>query len=247
MILTTGQRRHEALAELLEFQRADFEGILEAMDGLPVCVRLLDPPLHEFLPRIHTEDKVAVKSLEQDGIVDEAFAKQMGMTSDEVVLAIQRMQEVNPMLGLRGCRLGITIPELTEMQVTALVEGALNNKKRGLSPRFEVMIPLIGTVSEFKSQRDLIVSAAEKVFQARPGERIEFSIGTMIEVPRAALTAHEIAAAGADFFSYGTNDLTQMTFGISRDDCSKFLPQYIKSGMLDKDPFGKPLAPFLSL
>lgn len=160
----------------------------------------------------------------------------MGMPREEVVHAIQRMQEVNPMLGLRGCRLGITIPELTEMQVQALVEAALNNKKRGLSPRIELMIPLIGSEQEFAMQKALIVSASEKVF-AHYGDRIEMKIGTMIEVPRAALMAKPIAVAGAEFFSYGTNDLTQMTFGFSRDDAGSFLPTYIKKGLLDKDPF----------
>ena len=140
------------------------------------------------------------------------------------------------MLGLRGCRLGITIPELTTMQVTALVEAALNNKRKGLSPRIEIMVPLISSAAEFSSQRKLIVAAAEKVFEAY-GERIDMRIGTMIEVPRAALTAHEIAAAGADFFSYGTNDLTQMTLGFSRDDAGSWLPTYIKQGLLEADPF----------
>ncbi len=166
MILTSGERREAAMKELLVFQRGDFEGILEAMDGLPVCVRLLDPPLHEFLPRLHEEDKIAVKSLDQESVFDESFASQMGMSREEVRHAIQELQEVNPMLGLRGCRLGITIPSLTEMQVTALVEAAINNKKRGLSPRFEIMIPLVGSVSEFTSQRALILAAAEKVFAA---------------------------------------------------------------------------------
>ena len=234
MILGDKPRREAAIKELLVYQRKDFEGILEAMDGLPVTVRLLDPPLHEFLPRIHPDEKVAISATE--GVVDEAFCKQLGMTKEQVIHAIQKLQEVNPMLGLRGCRLGITIPELTTMQVQALVEAALNNKRKGLSPRIEIMVPLVSSAAEFASQRKLIVAAAESVFAAK-GERIDMKIGTMIEVPRAALTAFDVAAAGAEFFSYGTNDLTQMTLGFSRDDAGAWLPTYIKQGLLEKDPF----------
>jgi pyruvate,orthophosphate dikinase len=234
MILGKGDRRTQALKELLEFQRNDFAGILEAMDGLPVTVRLLDPPLHEFLPRINPDEKVALSAT--DSVVDDAFAASMGMTREEVLREISRMGEVNPMLGLRGCRLGITIPELTAMQVQALLEAAIINKAKGLSPKVEIMVPLIGSSSEFKSQKAIIEATAEKVF-ADKGERVAYTVGTMIEVPRAALTAEEIALSGCSFFSYGTNDLTQMTYGFSRDDVGSFLPTYIKQGILESDPF----------
>jgi len=261
------ERRQKALDELLVFQREDFEGILEAMDGLPVTIRLLDPPLHEFLPRIHPDDKVALSSLSEEVITDK-FAADMNMSKEEIINDIRKLQEVNPMLGLRGCRLGITIPELTVMQVRALLEGALANKKRGLSPRIEIMIPLIGSASEFTYQKKLIEATAgiiiiittiaiittaiitiivminltksysliAKVFEEQQ-ETIEMKIGTMIEVPRAALTSKEIAEAGAQFFSFGTNDLTQMTMGFSRDDVGSFLPTYLKKNILDSDPF----------
>ena len=217
-------KRQQALDELLVFQRGDFEGILEAMDGLPVTVRLLDPPLHEFLPH---------------GEIDEAFAKEMDMTKEDCKFAIDRMQEVNPMLGLRGCRLGVVIPELVEMQARAMIEAALHNKyARGLNPKLEVMIPLIGSPNEFTNQADIIKAVAAKVFEEHgEGKFVDVKIGTMIEVPRAALTAQEIAKAGAQFFSYGTNDLTQMTYGFSRDDVGSYLPAYFKKGILDKDPF----------
>jgi pyruvate,orthophosphate dikinase len=194
------------------------------MDGLPVTIRLLDPPLHEFLPNAND--------------VDEAFAKDVGMTLEECKHAIERMHEVNPMLGLRGCRLGVVMPELIEMQARALAEASLNNKyKKKLDPRPEVMIPLIGSANEYKSQSKLIKDTFAKVFAERPGETADIKIGTMIEVPRAALTAHEIAKAGAEFFSYGTNDLTQMTYGFSRDDVGGYLPTYLKEGILEVDPF----------
>lgn len=215
--------RKQALEELLVFQRADFEGILEAMDGLPVTVRLLDPPLHEFLPH--------------DEITDE-FAASMDMTKEDCLFAINQMKECNPMLGLRGVRLGITIPELTEMQVRAMTEAALNNKyKKGLNPMLEIMIPLVGTANEFTNQAEIIRNVAAKVFEEHGGSTVDIKIGTMIEVPRAALTATEIAAAGAEFFSYGTNDLTQMTYGFSRDDVGSYLPTYLKKGILERDPF----------
>lgn len=214
--------RQRALDELLPFQRSDFEGILEAMNGLSVTVRLLDPPLHEFLP--NPKD------------VDEAFAKDVGMSLEECRHTIERMEEVNPMLGLRGCRLGVVMPQIIEMQARALAEAALNNKQRGLDPHPELMIPLIGTASEFTHQAKLIKSTFAKVFAER-GDSVDIKVGTMIEVPRAALTADEIAKAGADFFSYGTNDLTQMTFGFSRDDIGGYLPTYLKQGLLEADPF----------
>lgn len=215
--------RQQALDELLVFQRKDFEGILEAMDGLPVTVRLLDPPLHEFLT---------------DFTITDEFARDMQMSIEEIEFSIQRMNEVNPMLGFRGCRLGVLIPELVEMQARALVEAALNNRyKKNLDPKIEIMIPLIGIATEFTDQATLIRNIAEKVYTENNGNRVELKIGTMIEVPRAALTAADIARAGAEFFSYGTNDLTQMTFGFSRDDVGTFLPTYLKKGLLDHDPF----------
>ena len=160
----------------------------------------------------------------------------MGMSREEIIFAIQRLQEVNPMLGLRGCRLGIVIPALVEMQARAMIEAAINNQRRGLNPKVEIMIPLVGSATEFVHQSKLIRQTAEKVFQEQHF-RVDYKVGTMIEVPRAALTADEIVAAGAEFFSYGTNDLTQMTYGFSRDDVGAFLPTYLKSGILEKDPF----------
>ena len=214
--------RQQALNELLPFQRSDFEGMLHAMDGLPVTVRLLDPPLHEFLPpKEH---------------VDESFAKGVGLSKEECYQTIERMEEMNPMLGLRGCRLGILIPELVEMQVRALFEAAVINLEKGEDPRPEIMIPLIGSVTEFTHQRDIIRRIADDVFNER-GKRVQYKLGTMIEVPRAALIAEQLAKEGAEFFSYGTNDLTQMTFGFSRDDVGSFLPTYLKSGILERDPF----------
>lgn len=226
MILSkdAGNRRR-ALEELLPFQRTDFEGILQAMDGLPVTVRLLDPPLHEFLPAI--ED------------VDAEFAKEVGMTLEECQHAIERLEEVNPMLGLRGCRLGVVLPELVEMQARALLEAAWNNKYvKSQDPKPEIMIPLVGSAAEFKHQANLIRKTVENVWMEKGGvKKVDYKLGTMIEVPRAALTATEIAEAGAEFFSYGTNDLTQMTFGFSRDDVGGYLPAYLKGGLLEVDPF----------
>jgi len=216
--------KKRALDELLVYQRKDFEGILEAMDGLPVTVRLLDPPLHEFLPK--------------EEYVDEAFASDVGLSVEGCLQAIRRMHEVNPMLGLRGCRLGVVLPELIAMQTRALIEAALHNKhNKGLNPMPEVMIPLVGSASEFSDQAKLIRDTAQQVFADWGGKTVTYRLGTMIEVPRAALTADEIAAAGAEFFSYGTNDLTQMTFGFSRDDVGTYLPTYLRKGLLDQDPF----------
>jgi pyruvate,orthophosphate dikinase len=216
--------RQRAIDELLQYQREDFEGILEAMDGYPVTVRLIDPPLHEFLPSIKD--------------IDEAFAHDVGMSMEECIFTIERMQEVNPMLGLRGCRLGVIMPELIEMQARALVEAALNNKyNKNLDPKPEIMIPLICSYKEFIDQSDLIRNTIKAVEKERAGQSVDLKIGTMIEVPRAALTAGEIAEAGAEFFSYGTNDLTQMTYGFSRDDAGSYLPTYLKKGILEQDPF----------
>ena len=241
----------QKLNELLAYQRSDFEGILEAMDGLPVTVRLLDPPLHEFLPHlgqdecaikypVSTSEYPVSKATEEITMTsDEQFAAEMGMTLEEVEDAIKRMQEINPMLGFRGCRLGISFPELVEMQTRALTEAALNNVQKGLNPRCEIMIPLVGSAAEYKDQSTLIHNTIKKVKEEHgaAGKDLGVRVGTMIEVPRAALTSDEISGAGASFFSYGTNDLTQMTFGISRDDVGQFFPEYFEKGIFEVDPF----------
>ncbi len=215
----TGRRK--ALEKLLPMQRTDFEGIFEAMEGLPVTVRLLDPPLHEFVPH---DDKG-----------QEEMAKVMGVSVDVIKEKVEELSEVNPMLGHRGCRLGNTYPEITEMQARAIIEAALNLKDKKVKTHPEIMVPLTGTLAEMKMQEKIIRDTIEKVFEER-GEKIDFMVGTMIEVPRAALTADKIAES-AEFFSFGTNDLTQMTFGYSRDDAGKFLPIYIEKGILKNDPF----------
>lgn len=215
-----GERR-KALNKLLPYQREDFEGILEAMAGYGVTIRLLDPPLHEFVPHEEANQKI--------------MAEDMGISVDEIKALVEDLHEFNPMLGHRGCRLGITYPEITEMQARAIIEAAVNLKQRGVDARPEIMVPLIGTVAELKNQADIIRSVAEKVF-AEKGSRVDYQVGTMIEIPRAALTADHVAAE-ADFFSFGTNDLTQMTLGYSRDDAGKFLPDYLNRGILKQDPF----------
>ncbi len=213
--------RRKALDKLLPIQRADFEGIFEAMHDLPVTVRLLDPPLHEFVPH-ETENQ-------------QEMAREMGITVEEIKSKVEDLHEFNPMLGHRGCRLGNTYPEISEMQARAIIEAALNLKAKGIKAIPEIMVPLIGTVQEFKMQEDIIRSTADKVFEER-GDKIEYLVGTMIEIPRAALTADKIAEH-AEFFSFGTNDLTQMGFGYSRDDSGKFLPIYVDAGILKHDPF----------
>jgi len=222
MILAdTLKGRKEALKELLPMQREDFEGIFEAMAGLPVTVRLLDPPLHEFVPhQLETQ-----RSLAED----------MHITLEAVKIKVAELEEFNPMLGHRGCRLGITYPEITEMQTRAIIEAALNLKEKGIDSKPEIMVPLIGTIAEFESQEAIIRATANTVFEER-NDSIEYLVGTMIEIPRAALTA-DLIAKKADFFSFGTNDLTQMAFGYSRDDAGKFLPIYIEKGILKDDPF----------
>ncbi len=213
--------RRAALAKLLPLQRADFEGIFEAMHDLPVTVRLLDPPLHEFVPK--------------DAKGQEEMAKVMGISVSEVASKVKELEEVNPMLGHRGCRLGNTYPEISEMQTRAIIEAALNLKKRGVVARPEIMVPLAGSKKELEAQVTIIRETAETVFAER-GDRIDYMVGTMIEIPRAALTANEIAEV-AQFFSFGTNDLTQMTYGFSRDDIGKFLPVYMEKNLLPHDPF----------
>ncbi len=222
MILANDEAdRRKALAKLLPYQRADFEGILAAMEGFGVTIRLLDPPLHEFVP--HEEANQA------------ELAKEMGVSVEEIKHKVESLHEFNPMLGHRGCRLGITYPEITEMQARAIIEAAVNLKMKGLNVLPEIMVPLIGTVKELELQVNIIKETAEKVF-AEKGARVDFLTGTMIEVPRAALTA-DLVAGVAEFFSFGTNDLTQMTFGYSRDDAGKFLDVYLKTGVLKNDPF----------
>lgn len=222
MILAADEQgRREALAKLLPIQRKDFEGIFEAMQDLPVTVRLLDPPLHEFVP--HDEKG------------QNEMAEVMGVSLKVIKEKIEDLEEVNPMLGHRGCRLGNTYPEITEMQSRAIIEAALDLKKRKIHAHPEIMIPLTGTLAEMKMQEQIVRETIATVFEER-GEKIDFMVGTMIEIPRAALTADKIAES-AEFFSFGTNDLTQMTFGYSRDDAGKFLPIYIEKGLLKEDPF----------
>ena len=214
--------RRKALAKLLPIQRGDFEGLFEAMNGLPVTVRLLDPPLHEFVPHFEKEQK--------------ELAADLNVPYETIKNKVESLAESNPMLGHRGCRLGNTYPEITEMQARAIIEAALNTRKnKGIDVHVEIMVPLVGNVKELKYQKDVIKATAESVFAER-NDRIDYMIGTMIEIPRAAVTANEIAEE-AEFFSFGTNDLTQMTLGFSRDDVAKFLPVYIEKGILKHDPF----------
>ena len=216
------QGRRKALKKLLPIQRSDFEGLFEAMNGLSVTVRLLDPPLHEFVPHFEKEMK--------------EVADDLGVSFEKIKNKVAFLAEANPMLGHRGCRLGNTYPEITEMQTRAILEAALNTRKsKGIDVHVEIMVPLVGNVKELQMQKSIINKTAEAVFAER-NDQIDYMIGTMIEVPRAAVTADEIAAE-ADFFSFGTNDLTQMTLGFSRDDVSKFLPIYLEKGILKNDPF----------
>ncbi len=213
--------RRKALAKLLPMQRSDFEGLFEAMNGLPVTVRLLDPPLHEFVPHFEKEQR--------------EMAAEMGVSYEEIKNKVDALAEANPMLGHRGCRLGNTYPEITEMQTRAIIEAALNIKKKGIDVHVEIMVPLVGTHRELRAQKAVIDAVAQEVF-AEHNTIIDYTVGTMIEIPRAAVTANQIAEV-ADFFSFGTNDLTQMTFGYSRDDVAKFLPIYLEKGILKYDPF----------
>jgi pyruvate,orthophosphate dikinase len=213
--------RRKALAKLLPIQRGDFEGLFREMDGLPVTIRLLDPPLHEFVPH--------------DDASQQLMAREMKVSLGKIKMRVEELHEFNPMMGHRGCRLGITYPEITEMQARAIIEAALNMKAKGIDVKAEIMVPLVGTVREFNAQASVIRSTADAVFAER-GEKIHYLIGTMIETPRAALIADSIGAQ-AEFFSFGTNDLTQMTLGFSRDDAGKFLPHYLKKGMYEHDPF----------
>ena len=222
MILSdTREERRKALEKLLPMQRNDFEGLFRAMDGYPVIIRLLDPPLHEFLPK--------------ESEAQERLAKAMGISVEKIRERVHQLAETNPMLGLRGCRLGILYPEITEMQAQAIFEAVCNVAREGVKVIPEVMVPLVSHKNEIKVQKDIIDKVARKVFEEK-GMKIKYMVGTMIELPRAAITADEIAEY-AEFFSYGTNDLTQTTFGFSRDDVAKFVPLYIEMGILKNDPF----------
>ncbi len=221
ILASTVKGRKQALKDLLPMQRSDFEGIFEAMQGLPVTIRLLDPPLHEFVPHQLATQK--------------ELADELHISLDAVKSKVAELEEFNPMLGHRGCRLGNTYPEITEMQTRAIIEAALNLKEKGIETQPEIMVPLVGTVNEFLEQEKIIRETAEAIFVRRK-TKVNYSVGTMIEIPRAALLADKIAEY-ADFFSFGTNDLTQMTYGYSRDDAGKFLPIYLEKGILKEDPF----------
>ncbi|WP_271629749.1 pyruvate, phosphate dikinase [Caldicellulosiruptor sp. DIB 104C] len=223
IVARTEEQRRKALNKLLPMQRGDFEALFREMKGYPVTIRLLDPPLHEFLPK------------EDDAIRE--LAKEMGLTFEELKSIVQSLHELNPMLGHRGCRLAVTYPEIAEMQTRAIIEAAINVKNEGIDVVPEIMVPLVGELKELKYIKDIIVKTAEKIMEEK-GVKIEYKVGTMIEVPRAALTADEIAKE-AEFFSFGTNDLTQMTFGFSRDDIGKFLDDYFEKKIFETDPFAR--------
>jgi pyruvate, orthophosphate dikinase len=206
---------------LLPFQKQDFIGIFKVMEGLPVTIRLLDPPLHEFLP--NNDEDIA------------EIAKELGIGFEDLKATVVSLHEVNPMMGHRGCRLSITYPEILEMQTRAIIEAAIDLTKQGYKIKPEIMIPVVGLVSEVKILKGQIVKITDELME-KNNIKIEYKVGTMIEVPRACVTADEIATE-AEFFSFGTNDLTQLTFGFSRDDSGKFLPDYIEKGILEKDPF----------
>jgi pyruvate,orthophosphate dikinase len=225
MILSkTVEAREEALNQLIPFQKGDFKGLYEVMEGRPVTIRFLDPPLHEFVP---TEDNDIA-----------ALAKDMGLTVEEVKATCDSLHEFNPMMGHRGCRLAVTYPEIAKMQTRAVMEAAIEVKnEKGFDIVPEIMIPLVGEKRELKFVKDIVVETAEAVKKEK-GSDIEYHIGTMIEIPRAALLADEIAEE-AEFFSFGTNDLTQMTFGFSRDDAGKFLDAYYTNKIFESDPFAR--------
>jgi len=211
--------RKKALLKIKPFQKDDFKALFKIMEGKPITIRLLDPPLHEFLPTAETD------------IAE--IAGELGVSIEDLKHKIESLHEVNPMLGHRGCRLGVTYPEIAEMQAEAIFEAAKEVAAEGISVKPEVMVPLIGTVEEFTNQKAIIVAAADRILD---GTDVKYMVGTMIEVPRAALVADAVAVE-AEFFSFGTNDLTQMTMGFSRDDVGKFVPEYVEKGILEKDPF----------
>jgi pyruvate, orthophosphate dikinase len=219
----TKEQRQKALDKLLPMQRGDFEQLFREMKGFPVTIRYLDPPLHEFLPH-------------EDSDIEE-LAKSLDMTFDELKKRIESLKEANPMMGHRGCRLAVTYPELAEMQTRAVIEAAINVNKEGMSVVPEIMIPLVGELKELKYVKDIVVKTADSILKEHNIE-MHYHVGTMIEVPRAALLADEIAKE-AEFFSFGTNDLTQMTYGFSRDDAGKFLIDYYEKNIFESDPFAK--------
>ncbi|HKB84865.1 MAG TPA: putative PEP-binding protein, partial [Ignavibacteriaceae bacterium] len=221
IVAETTDERKSALNELLPLQREDFFGIFKEMKGLPVTIRTLDPPLHEFLP--HEEKEIR------------ELADQLNISIEKLTRKIHSLAEFNPMLGFRGCRLGVVFPEITEMQARAIFEAAYDAVEQGYKVKPEIMIPLVGDLNEFRLQEKIVRKAADDVAKER-GKKISYLVGTMIELPRACVTADEIAQ-GAEFFSFGTNDLTQTTFGFSRDDAGKFLPLYVQNEILPNDPF----------
>lgn len=223
IVSKTAEQREKALAKILPMQRGDFEGLYRAMKGYPVTIRLLDPPLHEFVP--HADEDIA------------ALAKEMGLTFEELKNVVESLHEFNPMMGHRGCRLDVTYPEIAVMQTRAIIQAAITVNKEGMNVVPEIMVPLVGEVKELKYVKDIIVKAADEEI-AKAGVTMKYKVGTMIEIPRAALTADEIAKE-AEFFSFGTNDLTQMTFGFSRDDAGKFLGSYYEKKIYESDPFAK--------
>jgi pyruvate,orthophosphate dikinase len=230
MILAQDEKtRRAALKKLLPMQRADFAGLFKSMESLPVTIRLLDPPLHEFLPK--REDLLVEIQHLQDTKPRSPKLKELR----PLLARVEELHEQNPMLGLRGCRLGIAFPEITEMQVRAIIEAAVIVKNKGGDPHLEIMVPLVGSIEEMRNQATIIRRVAEQVFEEK-GIKVDYMVGTMIELPRAALTADQIAEE-AEFFSFGTNDLTQTTYGISRDDINNFLPAYLKYGIFKHDPF----------
>ena len=243
MILARDEKtRRKALAKLLPMQRSDFAGLFKAMDGYPVVIRTLDPPLHEFLPKRenlmvdnallpHLDTKGKKELSARYGIAVKDLKKQL----PELLHRVEELHEFNPMLGHRGCRLGVTYPEITEMQSRAIFEAAVQVSKKGIKVLPEVMIPLIGSVEEFDNQKKIVDRVAEEVF-AKSGTRVKYMVGTMIEIPRAALTADKVAKE-AEFFSFGTNDLTQTTMGLSRDDYTKFQKDYEEAKIFKADPF----------
>ncbi len=219
----TLELREEALSKILPYQRSDFEGLFEAMDGYSVIIRLLDPPLHEFLP--HTDNEI------------KELADSLGMTFENLKARVESIKEFNPMMGHRGCRLDVTYPEIAKMQTRAIIEAAINTKAKGINTEVEIMVPLVGSESEIKFVKDIIDTTAKEVMEEK-GTEVDYKVGTMIEIPRAAVIADKLAKH-AEFFSFGTNDLTQMTFGFSRDDAGKFLNDYYKNGLFENDPFAK--------
>ena len=219
----TVEAREEALEKILPYQREDFEGLFREMKGYGVTIRFLDPPLHEFLP--HTDEEI------------KPLAESLGMTFEALKARVESLKEFNPMMGHRGCRLAVTYPEIARMQTRAVIEAAINVNKEGLNVEPEIMIPLVGDVKELQYVKNIVVETADKLIKDN-GVKLKYSVGTMIEIPRAAITADKIASE-AEFFSFGTNDLTQMTYGFSRDDAGKFLGDYYAKQIFESDPFAK--------